>query len=38
MPYKNMGFGAGPFTPMQKLGLGIVLCVLIATYLAFIVV
>jgi hypothetical protein len=37
MPYKYQGFGAGPFTPMQKLGLGIVLCILISAYLAFIV-
>jgi hypothetical protein len=37
MPYKYAGFGAGPFTTMQKLGLGITLCILVVVYLAFVV-
>jgi hypothetical protein len=37
LPYKYQGFGAGPFTPMQRLCVAIVLCVLIAAYFAIIV-
>jgi hypothetical protein len=37
MPYKYMGFGAGPFTRKQKIGLGITLCILIVAYITFVV-
>jgi hypothetical protein len=35
MPYKYAGFGAGPFTRKQKIGLGITLFILVVFYLVF---
>jgi hypothetical protein len=35
MAYKYAGFGAGPFTRKQKIGLGITLFILVVFYLVF---
>jgi hypothetical protein len=36
MAYKYAGFGAGPFTTKQKVGLSITLFILVIVYIAFI--